>query len=212
MRFFTVIVFCLPILIFAQRKPKKTSIRPDTSYHAPAISLSYFGEQIFHPGIRIGYLLHRKSLIKEKSVTYFLKGGQTFLKRKVKSASFLLSLATYGHFQNHIAFAPNAMYIRKTLYNNSIYRAHGFGIGTTTNLYLNATYSVNNQDQLKRNYLAGRSYFTIPLHFELGYDLEKQFQSSAQIFIRMGAQILSGYNAYILPVLHTELGYYFQIP
>jgi hypothetical protein len=151
-----IIILCLLVhnLIFAQNDSTKRI----------SFDFSYFGENLFQPGYKLGaeYELWAKNKTRTK------RNGNKIDKKY----ELLLTgnISNYVHFRNHIGLLLNSeigyRYIRKKgfMYETSL------GVGYLHTFLQGDTYKVTDDNEVKRVKFAGQSNFSWSFSFGIGKD------------------------------------------
>lgn len=139
-----------------------------------AISVSYFGETITHPGLKIGLDYELKSWDRNKK-----KSTQ-----KIISKSIILSsnIGFYFHkdYQTGAFALPELSYSRKNQKGN--FRSIGLGVGYMRTFIPNV-YEVNTANEIKRT-IAGNNYFLSTCFVAFGKDLSVKYSIPMGVYIK----------------------------
>lgn len=160
------------------------------------ISISYYGNLILHPGIKLGLDYHLAGIHKTK-----------IKKRKTKVIQKLLytspSIAFYSHQKSH-----SGLFISTDLgwrrYNNKcFYSDISLGLGYYGRINAGDTYEIKEGAAQKR--LGMRNYFTPSLSYSIGQSF-KVNEKLISIFTKVNSNFILGYNTGWTPELSLELG------
>lgn len=161
--YLAIIVSMLPLGAMGQ---KEKNHRPDY------LSIAYFGEKIFHPGIATS-LEWQKRLSREERIS-------------IHSLQYGISAAGYLHPRNHIGLQlkPQAGYF--------ITMKKGFEVGALAEVgymrrfYQGQVFEVKNGD-VNRNYLAGQDALVYGGYLHFAYNPTLRKDSKIKWFLQVGA-------------------------
>lgn len=198
------IILCVPILVYGQKKNK--NVYMDENFDEKFVSLSYYGELIYHPGFKYQIDNPIKSRVKERTKKKFFKPSETYIKTKRRTVYNSLAFVQYNHFGHSHSFQLQSQRTWRMTKSYGYFWAYSAGIGAQIAFNSNPTYKVNDNNELRRVYLANNRYITIPVNLEYGYDFSKKTKWDAQVFTRLGGNILLNYNSFIYPQISLEFG------
>jgi len=198
-RLFLIIALILSInQVFAQDTLLNNKIQ--------GISISYFGENLTHYGIKIG-------------TEYSLKiTNKTKIKRNLKEIPkrkehFITgNIGSYIHKRNHVGlFINSELGYRKTR-NNGFKYEFLIGVGYLHTFLQGDTYTVSDDGTVDKVNLAGQSNLMIPISCGLGYDFNYHYKKPFSINLKPSFFIQYPYNHAIAirPTIDLGLFYYFR--
>lgn len=164
------------------------------SWKPQEVSISYFGEMITHPGIKL-------------SASYQIKQWRQFKTQKkgasqeiFKSIQLSPSLAYYYHRRYHhgLQFVPELFYRRKK--ENGTYLDLGIGIGVLRTI-IPEVYTINEEGRVEKSKV-GYSYFKTSLFAAFGKDF---FHSQKKVF----TGFIKPQFQYSIPGFPNGTGYFF---
>lgn len=166
--------------------------------YAP-LSVSYYGNLVTHPGLKIGMdwnlLLVEKTKEKRKKIKTI---------RKVLLVS--PSIAWYRQKQSHTGLLLSADLQWRRYTKRLFFTELGFGLGTFHKFNAGETWAVKSDGSIKQKKLTSRVYFTPALSFGYGKRLLVANELPLDVYTRLNGNILVGYNAGAVPELSFELG------
>jgi hypothetical protein len=164
------------------------------------LNISYFGEFVTHPGIKLGAEYPLALRVKEKIGS---KGKQ---KRREHLLFTGGNLGFYRHKRNHFgAFLNAELGYRKT-------RTKGFktegaiGIGYFRTFLDGRTYEVKDNGEVETIKLAGRNKLMYSFSFGIGKDLYQKYQVPISWIVKPTLFVETPYNNGFLPHFALELG------
>ncbi|WP_215223809.1 hypothetical protein [Echinicola shivajiensis] len=176
------LMLCLPLIAQAQiTKPE-------------AITFSYFGDMITHPGIKIGLDYSIKTWEKDHSK------NNSLTKSITKSWIISPNIAYYYHrrYQSGLLILPEIQYSRQNQKGNQL--ALGFGLGGLKTFVPNVYEPTPNGEVKKAK--AGMGYFASSYFISFGKDLSAKSEIPLEYFIK--PQFLLA-----LPNFPNNTGYFF---
>lgn len=156
-----------------------------------SISVSYFGEMITHPGLKINADFQLKSWQKTKK-----KNGSPKLISKSLSLSPSLGLFYHRRYQTGLFFLPEICFQRQK--QDGKFIEVGAGAGYLKTLIPNS-FEVNDNEVQKSS--AGHSYFASSVFFSFGKNLQPEKEIPISYFIK--PQLLLG-----VPGFPSATGYF----
>lgn len=158
------------------------------------LTVSYFGEHMFHPGTRIGYewpALTNK--IKTKHRT---------------SHSLMLhpGIGYYLHSGNHHGLFLNSEIGYNVLFFFGVESRINIGVGYLRTFLDGETYEMTSDGNFKKIPLAGNNTFMPSLSLHLAYDFSRVSNLNFGIFIKPSFFMQIPYNTFALPQYAVELG------
>lgn len=164
------------------------------------VNFSYFGERIFHPGMKVSVEFPLWSKTKQKELKHRVRGIQ-------KSFLLLPGTGFYVHPNSHTAVFVNLeSCFRKTKTKSGFKFEILPGIGYQGRINAGTTYIVEDDGSITEKKVAGRSYFTTSLGFGLGQDLFVKKQIPIAWHLRPGAVVLMPYNTTTMLSFNLEAG------
>jgi len=181
-------------------------ITGDANY---SLTISYFGNMTFHPGVRGS--LEKKWKVSHKHKLKSKKRKGEFTLSKSRELLPTAGIGFYVHPRHYGAlFVDGGLKFRKSRsksYKKSVKRWH---IGTGMGIYrsfLPETYEVKD-DKIKKVFLAGRTYF-YP-YFEFGSERSWRKNPNHAYFVAVNTLFLMPYNTTVMPLLNLQIGYRFK--
>lgn len=163
------------------------------------LKISYFGEMITHPGIKVGFehSLLEKDKVKET-------------KRKIKHKRHQLitgaNLGAYTHFKYNTALFLNTEIGYRYIRQGGIIFETMIGIGYLRTFLNGKTYVVNKNGDVSNVFLAGSNSFMPSISFGFGHDVSQKSNRITSWFIKPVVFIQMPYNSSVLPHLALEAG------
>ncbi len=162
-------------------------------------SISYYGNLVTHPGFKIGMDWHLLRIDKEKT-----------RRSKTKNISkFLLvtpSVAYYFHPKSHTGLLVAADLQWRKYGNRGFYTAASLGLGYYTKFNSGETLEVSSDGSVTSKSVSSRGYFTPSIGGELGQRIRWGDNQRLDLFSRLNAHLLLGYNSGWVSELSWELG------
>ncbi len=149
------------------------------------LSVSYFGYNVVHQGMKVGGQLGLKSWKKKKQK----KKGEVI---KQKQFFFSPQIGFYRHIKNHDGILYNTEYGIETSKSGRFYSAHAIGVGFINNLLSGSTYSLNNDGTLHEEKNDRTGYIITSYNFEIGQHFNSKFSwffkasIASKLFYNMG--------------------------
>ena len=217
-----ILCYCFPFLVYSQTtsidslqsdykldavdSTKATQITGDANY---SLTISYFGNMVFHPGLRTN--LEKKWKVKHKHKLKSKKRKGEFTLSKSRELVPTTGIGFYIHPRHYGAlFVDGGLKFRKSRsksYKKTIKRWHlGTGMGIYRS-FLPETYKVTD-DKVKKVFLPGRIYF-YP-YFEFGLERSWRRNPNHASFFSVNTLFLMPYNTTIMPLLNLQIGYRFK--
>lgn len=159
-----------------------------------AVSLSYFGEFVGHPGFKAGIETPLAGSYKPgKRHSILLLGG---------------NLSAYYHQGNHTGlFVDTELGYR--FVTKGGFKAETFiGLGYHRSYIDGPVYTVNGSNEVKRNRFAGQNTFLLLWSFGLGKQMKN---SPVSWHIRPGFMVRTPHNSVVLPHLFIETGVSYRL-
>lgn len=158
------------------------------------VNLSYFGEHLFHPGLRLGYeipALHNK-----------------IVKPRKTSHSLMLhpGIGYYKHVYNHSALFLNMEAGYNILFFFGLEGRINLGVGYLRTFLDGEVYEMKEDGTFKKVPLAGNNTFMPSLSLHLGYDFSRLTESKLGFFIKPSIFFQIPYNDFVLPQYSVEIG------
>lgn len=187
---------------------EETAIKNTKSvfYNSITYSLSYYGNNLVNPGINAGISFVLRERTKIKSSTK--KNGKKVDQSKMKQ---LLASADIGFFwqpESHIgAFNYYEITLRTIRLKNNSYSIIGLGPGIYRSFYPE-TYEVEDNGNINRVALGGRTYFAPVISFGTGRFKNHGILHSLSFITNL--MFLFDYNSGIVPLLNLEIAFGFD--
>lgn len=214
-KFILLLGFWIPFIGFAQNlesdslqnNSNSVIVTGDADY---SLSLSYLGNNMFHPGLHAE--LEKSWLVKHKHETRTKKKWGEYTLTKSKELLPTAGLGFYVHPRTHTAvFADVGLKFRKTRSNSyrdvmgRWYLSGGVGVYRT---FLPETYEIKGDD-IKKVPLAGRTF----LYPYLKFGREKSWRKNPNhaMFASFTFMFLQNYNNTTVPIANYQIGYRFKI-
>lgn len=162
------------------------------------LNISYFGHDIFQPGLKVGGEFH------------------LFMKNKVKKNDKVISNSIFIspqiglnlHNKNHTALVVNLELGFQKRFPTGLYVSTSLGVGSLTQFNWGVTYELNDNGIIQENKWASRSYFLPNLNVEIG----KNINSKISCFGKFTGTGKVNYNTVpFFPQLFWELGMKFSL-
>jgi hypothetical protein len=161
--------------------------------------LSYFGNNLWNPGLEAGVILPRqratKSLLDKRD-------------RKIHK-NHIIDLGFYLDPGSHLGLFAHAGWQRKSIFPSRYFISYAASPIGLYRSFLPATYAVNDVGAVEKVRLPGRSYFAPSLQASLGRVSKKDPEKG--IYLQAEIITLMPYNTYILPLLNISIGYHFPL-
>ncbi|UTW62767.1 hypothetical protein KFE98_01020 [bacterium SCSIO 12741] len=161
--------------------------------------ISYYGNFLTHPGIKLGMDWHLIHVNKEK-----IRGEKT--KNIHKYLMVTPSIAFYTHPQSHKGLLIAADLQWNRYGKRGFYTGVSAGIGYYTKFNSGETLEVSTDGSVKSKSVSSRGYFTPSIGGELGQRFKLSQEQKLDVFTRMNGHFLLGYNSGWVPELAWELG------
>ncbi len=154
------------------------------------IGIAYFGENILHPGVKVGvlYPLSEKEKIKQRWL--FKQGNQ----KDIRSQYFISAhLGFYNHANNHSAlFVQSELLWRKVKWHRKgNFWGFGLGAGYLRRSYNIPVYELGRNDEIKN---AGRSQVLGSFSMEFGRDLRVKRNTPLTWQVKPSLLVLAPYG------------------
>jgi len=165
-----------------------------------AVNFSYYGEIIFHPGIKVSteFPLWMKAKEQQK---------KSHTKTKYRSILLIPAAGFYVHANSHTAVFVNTEMCYRKVRAKSGFKLEGLiGIGYQARINAGTTYVVEDDGSVNEKKVAGRSYLTAQLGLGLGQDLYVKKQIPVAWHVRPYAVFWMPYNTTAIPSFDLELG------
>lgn len=163
------------------------------------ITVSYFGQMLFHPGIKVGtqYDFREWTTQKEK------KKGE-----RIKEKSLFVSpqIGFYSHPRNHsgLIISADVGYQRIKL-KRGFYSAYSIGLGYFAQFNAGTTYTVEADGTVNQKRFASRSYFLPTINTEFGQKVTPKIGWFSKISIGLPVAYNTGVSA--LPFIEFGMKY-----
>lgn len=160
---------------------------------------SYYGDVLFHPGVKVGYEIPLRNWSKTKT----RRGVE---KTKYKSLNTGIDLIYYWHPQHHhgLILSPNVTY-RRIKQNGKFFQLK-LNAGFHRSFVDGQTYNVDNSGMVTQKGLAGQTSFYNALSFGFGKDLRVSKHKALRYLWEIGINGRFPYNKSYLPGIHLGLG------
>lgn len=156
----------LIILLFGVSFPLKAQKATQSTI---PISISYYGYNIFNPGIKVGTQFDFKKWNKTQEG----KKG-TIVKHKTRFVS--PQIGAYFHRKNHTGILLNTDFgVRISKNNRKFYKASSFGVGYVRQFNAGTTYIQNENQSISEKQGAAHGYLMLAYNFEFGQKLSPSF-------------------------------------
>lgn len=178
----------------------------DTTLTDPklAFHLSYYGNNIWNPGIKTGF----EYLLKTNKKYIIRKSGETEIKR-IKKGHYLLegNLGFYWDPRSHVgAFTYYGVSWRRTRP-----RGFRFKVGLSPlgyyRSFLPDTYEVDDAGNVTEVSFPGNNYYAPVVTLGIGKDRRAKENRPVSWHLNINAMFLMPYNNAFVPLLHLELGF-----
>jgi len=196
---FLILMFFIPLGIFAQVKQEKQNAIFDSN--KIPLNISYYGNLVIHPGIKIGADWNLLMIHKTKE-----KKRKTKVIRKILYVS--PNVAFYYHNNSNIGIIPSAEVGWRRYNNKLFYREVDFGLGYFHKFNMGETWEVTN-DKIEKKISSSRGYFTPSLSVAFGKVFLRKEKEPVTAFVKINANNLLHYNANSVLELSFELGFKF---
>ncbi len=177
---------------------------PDSLAGKKGINISYFGNMLTHPGLKVGYAYIHRQKTKEKQ------------RRKRLRISYhqwvsMYSLAGYIHPRNHGALILNAEGGYRCIRPKGFTRAIYLGLAYMRTFNTGPTYRINEAGQVEKVVLAGHHYILPGLAFALGESFILENRKVLSWHIKPGIGFQMPYNAFMNLMLNLEVGLVYKL-
>jgi hypothetical protein len=172
-----------------------------------SLNLSYFGETVIHPGIKVG--LSYTFWEKEKSRKHWFKGRQGRLGPKIRKHQFLVgaNVAFYNHANNHTGIQQdiNFGWQRTNMRRGTMIGAQ-LGLGYQARFYNIPTLELGENGEPNQIAAAGRGHFAPSISVLWGKDLRVKGDKPISWYIKPNLFFLAPYNHTGVVNLALDLG------
>lgn len=199
---FLILLFCFSTHVLGQ-KSKTTHSVPD--YQQVAVRVSYFGENMFHPGLKMGieYPLKVKEMIKTK------KNGNT--KRRGLAWIMATNLGFYRHKKNHSGLFLNGEFGGRFITHKAKKLDFALGLGYIRTILDGETFIVDDQGQVQSKSTTGQGGFMPSISIGWGQDFYWKKKSPWAWHIKGQYFFQIPYNAALLLRTGMEVGVSYRI-
>jgi hypothetical protein len=191
MKILVLLLFCLTLNLNAQTSDSLIN-------RSANLTLSYNGSLIY-PGARFGFEFPVRSieLTKKKS-----SGEKIFIKDRFVTAQ----IGWYHHTSFHDNLYLTTGFTMRRIQPRGFFTQFSPEIGYSRTFLGGTTYTVDENDEVDINKLAGNNHLLLSVGAGLGYDLEKAKNKPFAIYSKFNALLMYPYNStfYLRPTI--ELG------
>lgn len=156
--------FIIPLLLIGFSFNGKAQ---ESSISSMPISISYWGSNIFHPGMKVGtqYNFKKWDKLKKRKKGMVTKHNTFFLKPE---------LGFFYHKQNHVGALLNADFgIERAKNEKKFYCAYSIGVGYFRQFNSGITYVLEDDNSISEKRFGSRGYFLPTINIEYGQHFEK---------------------------------------
>lgn len=185
------LLICLNYQAISQEKEKR-------------LSVSYLGEYYTHPGMSIGYAQDFYASTKEKTK----KNGKV----KIKERRLFWSgkVGVYHQKESHTGIVNTMSLGHRKTKASGYFTEYNLGAGHFTNILSGKTYTVDEEGEVNTIDISARWSFVTAMSIGIGKDLSPQLGIPLSIKWSNGLWLRYPFNGYLLPQLHSELGFVFK--
>ncbi|MCF6357965.1 MAG: hypothetical protein L3J54_09195 [Draconibacterium sp.] len=185
--------------LFAQQHKKEAIHKKFNSGSYAPVYLSYYGNLITHPGIKVGF--DWNLLIIEKT-----KESRKRIKTIRKILLVTPSVAFYNHKASHKGLIISTDLAYRRYSKRLFYREIGLGLGYFRKFNTGETWEVNNDETVNNTGSSSRGYFAPALSIAFGKRFLTKNSVPLSVFTRANVNAIFDYDATIVPELSIELG------
>lgn len=176
---------------------------------------AYYGENLTHPGLKIGaeYVYKYKmkegrkfSLINADDFTEHFSERRPFRQKGVR-----LNLAGYYHRSNHTGFHLSAEIVKRRITRRKWTREFTAGVGYLRTFYFVPTYEVSDDGDVSKVPLAGRNYLAPQFSAFLGKDYTLRYNNVVSVYGGLTLFVLIPYNHLFNANYCFELGMRYKL-
>lgn len=149
------------------------------------LNVSYYGYNVFHPGLKIGTQILLKNW--DKTKRDFVKQKKLFLSPQI---------GMYVHRKSHSGLLLNTeLGIESSKANKRFYNAHSFGLGYLVQINEGTTYSLQDDSGIEEKKVSTKSYLMTSYNYEFGQHLTpkftwfSKFSLASKLFYNTGVSI-----------------------
>lgn len=199
---FLFLLFCCSTQMTAQ-KNKTTNPIPD--YQQTAIRVAYFGENMFHPGVKIGieYPLKAKEMIKTKKNDKVKRRGLAWITGA--------NLGFYRHKKNHTGLFLNGEFGGRFLTHKAKKIELSIGMGYIHTILDGETFTVDSGGQVSSKGITGQGGLMPSISLGWGKDLYWKNKSPWGWHLKGQYFFQIPYNAALLLRTGIELGLSYRL-
>jgi hypothetical protein len=205
---FIVVLNLMTLIGLGQKDTTKPTIPMQFEFAKPKmlvpISVSYFGNMIVHPGVKIGA---------DYTLLYIQKNKEK--KKKIKVIGKMLyaqpNLSFYVHPKSHSALQTNLELGWRRI-NRILYTEYSLSMGYMRRFNIGETYVTDaegNVTDIKNG--TSRGYFTTGLSAGIGKNIRIRNNQYFALFTRLNALLITGYNAGVAVDASWEMGIKFNL-
>lgn len=166
-----------------------------------AYGMTYFGNNLWNPGLKVHMATHLKE---KRKVKKYQKEDKSFEKVKWKRWNLQTELGFFRDRDSFLGLFAHAC-IQREKRKPIWVSAWNLGIGCFRSFY-SELYEVEDGN-VKKVILPGRWYFSPTLSYRFGWKAGR-----ADIFSRIHTQYLFRYNGTVLPMINIEFGFQINHP
>lgn len=168
------------------------------------LSVSYLGEYYTHPGMSIGYAQDFHVGTKEKTK----KNGK--VKIKERRLYWSGKVGVYHQKESHTGIVTTMGLGHRKTKVSGFFTEYDLGVGSFTSILSGKTYTVDEEREVSTIDVGARKSFVGSMSIAIGKDLSPQLGIPLSIRWANGLWLRYPYNGYLLPQLHSELGFVFK--
>jgi hypothetical protein len=176
-----------------------------------SLNVSYFGENVIHPGLKVGveYPIWEKEKIKVRRIGFMEnKFGS---KARTKQLFVTGNVGFYNHANNHSAFFINSeLGYRHIKQKKGRYLGANIGLGYLQRIYNIDTYELNEAGELEE-IGGGKGQLMTSLSLVYGQDLSFKNDSPLSWHVKPTLLFLSPYGYTTVPNLALEVGVTYKL-
>ena len=197
----------LGIIVFSFNPAYSQKADSTKIFNSATYSLSYYGNNLIHPGVKAGisFLLAEKTKNKNKTKA----NGEIINKSTIKQLLANAGIGLFWQAESHIgSFNYYQLRYRSIKLKDNSYSLIGIGPGIYRSFYPE-TFEVDKNGNVKERAFGGRTYFAPVLTFGTGNLKQNSFLHSLSFTTNL--MFLFDYNSGIVPLLNLEIEFCFDL-
>lgn len=194
-----ILLLLLPFGIFTQEQNKKVFNKElKLNQYAP-MYVSYYGNFITHPGIKLGFDWNLFMIEKTKEN-----------RKQIKTIRKILlvtpNIAFYSHKASHKGLFLSTDLAWRRYSKNLFYSEISLGIGYFRKFNSGETWEMNDDGTVTNIGGTSRGYFAPSVSFAFGKHFTLKNATPISVFTKLNTNAINGYNATTVPEFSLELG------